>query len=98
MRLPLIHLNGTSNNDLLAQQCEVSTALQSAISAMRVNGPNARDYYPQGPNAYREAMSEHCARIEALQSVLRDVNTIADYLASDPDEQREIRHNQEASE
>jgi len=35
--------------------------------------PNARDYYPQGPDAYAQAAREHGSRIERLRAVLEEI-------------------------
>ncbi len=59
MLLPSIHLNGTSAEQLLEQACEAGNAVRAAIVALEAAGPNARDYYPQGDDAFTRARAEH---------------------------------------
>ena len=91
MQFPLIHLNGTDGDSLLADQCDIARALRSALEVMVANGPNARDYYPLARGAYDKAREEHVARMNAIRAVLADVERIAEYLASDPHTQLEMR-------
>lgn len=70
MMIPTIHLNGTSRDNLIDGICEIDNALRKALAAMESNGPNARDYYPQGPKAFTKARAEHaarCAKVQALR-------------------------------
>lgn len=81
MIFPTIHLNGTSKNDLLDQYCDVGHALNAAIEKMCQNGPNGRDYYPQGSMAFETARAEHTARMQKLIEVRAEVNAIAEHIA-----------------
>lgn len=81
MMLPTIHMNGTSRSELLAGYVEVIDALDEAIAALRRAAPNARDYYPQSPQAYPKARDEHLARIAALDAIRQDLNTLAEHVA-----------------
>ncbi len=91
MQFPLIHLNGTNGDDLLADQCDIARALREALEVMANNGPNGRDYYPLGADAWETARREHTARLSAIKAVLADVERMAEYLASDPSEQLQMR-------
>lgn len=75
---PTIHLNGTSREELLGQLCDAIVAINAAVRATEAACPNARDYYPLGPDAIKQALAEHTARIHKLQSVNRELNEIAE--------------------
>lgn len=75
---PTVHLNGTSRAALFEQQAEAAGALRRAIQVLQDAAPHGRDYYPQGPDAYKRARSEHEARIATLRSVLAEVETLAE--------------------
>lgn len=90
LTLPTIHLNGTSADDLLEQQCNAASAIREAITAVANAGPNGRDYYPQGPQVLAVAMQQHCARLQKLQDVLTELEQIAEYVA-DQQTRREKR-------
>lgn len=66
--VPTIHLNGTSGEELARQVKDAADAVYTAIGALRNAAPNARDYYPQGDNAFRDATAAHWAHVESLQA------------------------------
>jgi hypothetical protein len=78
MIFPTVHLNGTSRNDLLEQYREMLQAVSSAIRIMNANGPNGRDYYPQGPDAITRATEEHHARTKKLIEVQAELNELCE--------------------
>jgi hypothetical protein len=55
---------------------EAYTALGQAYDKLREAQPNARDYYVQGDNAYREATLEHVERLKKIEAVRSDMLTI----------------------
>ena len=81
MIFPTIHLNGTSKQQLLDDYCDTRQALDAAMEKMIENGPNARDYYPAGDQAYRQAVKEHHDRIEQIHRVRFEIETIAEHIA-----------------
>ena len=81
MIFPTIHLNGTSKQQLLDDYCDVSHALNAAIEKMIENGPNGRDYYPAGDQAFPQAIKEHYDRIEKLHAVKAEIDQIAEHIA-----------------
>ncbi len=83
MRIPTIHLNGTSGTELIDQNLEAYEAIRSAVSSVERAAPNARDFYVQGENAYREAVAEHAARVKALLAVAEAYERIVEVL-NDP--------------
>ncbi|HEX6732009.1 MAG TPA: hypothetical protein VF074_18475 [Pyrinomonadaceae bacterium] len=76
MRVPTIHINGTSVTDLSAAYAEAYTMMNRAIEVVDQTVPNARDYYPQGDTAYSEARCEHTERMRKLVSVRNDMLTL----------------------
>lgn len=53
MMIPTLHLNGTSRTELIKQLTDAGHALALAIDALGNASPHGRDYYPQGPDAFR---------------------------------------------
>jgi hypothetical protein len=73
---PTIHLNGTSRNELLEQWGNAYHALADARKALYDAQPNGRDYYPQGPDAITAATVDHIARLEAIESVMDEIDAL----------------------
>lgn len=73
MKLPTIHLNGTSSEELVQQACDAANAISVALTALSQAWPNGRDYYPQGNTALREAEAEWESRRQRLQSVYNEL-------------------------
>lgn len=84
MRLPTIHINGTHRNNLLEGLSKVSSTLGDALYAMRRASPNARDYYPQGQEAFAEAASGHASRIERISSVAAEIEAMIEHVLGEP--------------
>lgn len=76
LTFPTVHLNGTSRIDLQEQYHGAYMALQDALVALRQSCPNGRDYYPQGPEAFRKAVAEQESRIERLEAIQTEVKAI----------------------
>ena len=75
--LPIIHLNGTSREELVDQLREVSRHLRRAGDALAAATPNGRDYYPGGPKLFQAARSEHRRRQVQLSDLKREIDTMA---------------------
>jgi hypothetical protein len=80
MLVPTIHSNGTTGEVLLVQYVTAARAVQAAIDAVCDAGPNARDYYVQGPDASPAAQREHEARVKALKVVRDELAAIVEGL------------------
>jgi hypothetical protein len=78
MLIPTLHLNGSSGEVLLDQYSAAAEAVRKAIDAVCDAGPNARDYYVQGPDAGLAAQREHEARVKALKAVRDDLAAIVE--------------------
>jgi hypothetical protein len=71
---PTIHLNGTSKERLAEGYEKAYSALQEAERIVhRETVPNARDYYPQGNEAFSKAMVEHESRMKRLKAVREEI-------------------------
>jgi hypothetical protein len=67
---PMVHLNGTSRDDLLDVREKAYFALSEAFDALRQIAPNGRDYYPYGPGALEAAIDLNMSRMAAVQKVI----------------------------
>ena len=76
--LPTIHLNGTSATALAEALTLALEKLWEAQKALAEAGPNARDYYPQGPTVTQQALLQHRQREEQLQDIRTDLATVLD--------------------
>lgn len=81
MQLPTVHLNGTSGAELFQLNLAVAERLRDAIDALAKACPNGRDFYVQGHDAHAKAIEEHGRRMEQLQSVYREMQTLVESLA-----------------
>lgn len=80
---PTVHLNGTSRDALFEANVEAAGAIRRALAKLRDAAPNARDFYPQGPDAFATAQRQHNARAESLRAVLKDLESICEHLSED---------------
>lgn len=76
MIAPTVHLNGTSGEELRRQVSEAGTAVRDALRALANAAPNARDYYPAGPDAFRAASAEHASRVARVKAVAEELYDI----------------------
>lgn len=79
--LPSIHINGTSRESLLEQVVGACAALRKSLDAIQAAYPNARDYYPQGPAAYKQAEARHHELYQTVRDVLREYEQLAEAIA-----------------
>ncbi len=76
MRIPTIHMNGTSAERLIEDLCNASAAIDTAYGALKQTAPNGRDYYPQGPDALHEATKEHHDRLRRLDAIKSEIDQL----------------------
>ena len=76
LKIPTVHLNGTSKAALVEQLDHAVGALNAALRALYDAQPNARDYYTQGPDAINEALADHRSRLERVQIVRNEIVAI----------------------
>lgn len=89
MILPTIHLNGTSAEMLLEGYLDANRAVLDAADVLRKIEFNARDYYPQGMEAWDKAVEEMRERHLKLKSVADELAMIANHIV-------EIQYEREA--
>lgn len=82
---PTVHMNGTNRDDLLEALQQAMQTLREARTKLALIAPNGRDFYVQGPDALSKALDEHCARMQKLLDVLRELEQQAEHLAFGPD-------------
>ena len=86
--VPTCHLNGTSP-DVLFEQLKVAvSSLRTAQRALEEAAPNARDYYPQGPDAFTLARAAHDDRAQRLKAIQRE---LVDILEGIDDQRADIQ-------
>ena len=76
MIFPTIHSNGTSPEMLRRGYEDARLAVGAAIRAMHAMEFNARDYYPQGAEAWTRASREHGLRLDALACVCSELEKL----------------------
>lgn len=78
--VPQVHMNGTSQRELLRQFMDAHTALEEALDALRKTAPNGRDYYVTGN--FSEAQLAHIRRMTKIEEVSDEVEKIAEAIAN----------------
>lgn len=75
---PMIHMNGTSAENLLRYCKEARQHLNDARTQMINLCPHMRDYYiaENGTDLHRKARAEHNARLTMLDAVLDDIEAL----------------------
>lgn len=87
MRIPTVHINGTSGLELFDQVVDVSRAVENAIDKMRDAWPNARDYYVQGGAAWGGCMNEWTTRMGKLVEVKEELDEILEGISGQLEKQ-----------
>jgi hypothetical protein len=77
MITPTVHLNGTSGPELLQQTMDSLKAIRLAQQILQNNAPHSRDYYVQGPDAWRQANDGHVARMLDLNRMATEFENSA---------------------
>lgn len=80
---PTVHGNGTSRESLQEQYEVARSSVYKALRVVEAAGPNARDYYVQGDDAYRTAEREHLARVKRLREVHEELTELLEKLYED---------------
>lgn len=70
---PIVHMNGTAREDLLDQRFALIDAITAAGDALAKAAPNARDYYPKGPEYTEAANRQHDRRTAALKAITAEL-------------------------
>ncbi len=75
--VPVINLNGTSPDQLIAECMEAREALRVAISALNRMMPHGRDYQTEPRGVYESAAAQHRQRIAKVQTIYDELQFIA---------------------
>jgi hypothetical protein len=68
--LPTIHLNGTGAESLFYEYHDAWQALKKARIALAETTCNARDFYPQGDEAWHQARFERAEALAKLDDAI----------------------------
>jgi hypothetical protein len=68
--LPTIHLNGTGADTLEQEYRALRMALKAAEDVLCAATCNARDFYPQGPEAWKAASTQRTEAFLALRQLI----------------------------
>ena len=73
MRVPTMHLNGTSAQVLVDDAAAAVGDAERLLRQLYRIAPHGRDFYPQGPQALKEAAEEHRTLIEKVEMILAEL-------------------------
>ena len=80
MILPTIHTNGTSPEMLKEGYLEAYRAVTAADATLVAIEFNARDYYPQGPEAWTTARAERQHQLARLRCIAAELMTVLEHI------------------
>ena len=69
---PIVHLNGTSREELISIRLAALDALREAEIKLSEMAPNGRDYYFED-GLLEKALEQHRARVETLKTIREDI-------------------------
>jgi hypothetical protein len=69
---PIVHLNGTSREELIELRCKTYAAINDAYAVLKRMAPNGRDYYPE-PGLMDLAVAQHTRRMQTLDDLLKEL-------------------------
>ena len=75
LTLPSIHLNGSGRRMLTEDYTTAYRAIQAAIRPFQSVEFNARDYYPQGADAFTRARRQRDVQLQHLAEVQHYLET-----------------------
>jgi hypothetical protein len=81
--LPIVHLNGTSQESLIEQRAAFYRALGAAERALQDMAPDGRDYYPE-PGRMEKARAQHARRLAVLGALRTEIEAEIASLEADP--------------
>lgn len=73
---PRLNLNGSAGTSLLEDNRKAAQHLYDALEALRYCSPHGRDYIGY-PEEFARARNEHWARINAIRTVMLELDLIA---------------------
>lgn len=84
MKVPTVHLNGTSGGVLLEQVTDVLAALRNARAAMVRAAPHGRDYCTQADNALYLAQNAHVETLKTVDNLLHEYEALGEAIVNQP--------------
>lgn len=78
---PTIHLNGTDRETLRLLYDNAFREVVNAMQALRLAGPNFRDYYPQGDGMIVLAIHDHLSRLRRLDTVAEELAALIEHVS-----------------
>lgn len=91
MKIPTVHLNGSSATELLRVNLNARQAVAEAVDALYRAAPNARDFYVQGDDAFSLAASQFKSQVSRLQDVYNELTEIVDGISDQIDQKEKQR-------
>ena len=73
MKTPTIHLNGTSGEELLKNANNAIKAAREFTTALVEIMPNARDFYPQGEQAAKDAQAAYLEMMQKVHDIRQEL-------------------------
>lgn len=80
--MPVIHMNGTSVEDLLLDNSEAKNAIDDAVYRILKMEFNSRDYYPV-PGSWTAALSQRIEIIKSLRDASEFFEAISEHCADE---------------
>jgi len=83
VKIPSIHTNGTSKEELMNLNLAAVDAVRKAMEALAAAAPHGRDFYIQDDQdhagcAYKVAAAEHQVRATSLGAIFDELNVIVE--------------------
>lgn len=88
MQAPVININGTSADELLANVLNARTAVLDAFRAVQTTTPHGRDFQTakDGDALYRQARAEHNHQLKRLDDIAKELEDLGYQIAGQRDE------------
>lgn len=77
---PVVHINGTSAEQLIELRSTVYDRLYEVSDALAQMAPNGRDYYPDGPSLFESANEQHARRLQAIRQLMDEMTAEIEHI------------------
>lgn len=71
--VPIVHLNGTSKDELLQLREKVYVALTDLLFDLKQMAPNRRDYYIGPDELWERALEQHRRRMQTITDMMKEI-------------------------
>lgn len=75
---PTVHLNGTSQEELLNQLVEAMNGIREADQKLSDSQPNGRDYIQPTTFTFKEAQEQHKRWRDMLKTILDEIYAVSE--------------------